>query len=98
MNTFLETMVALMMTFVNLNGFTATTTGEYYEPVAVRFDKSSNTTYAVWARYYVQAYNAGTVSLGFQVRPYPGVVQISDLLKDGDERADSYIQTITSIK
>jgi hypothetical protein len=64
----------------------------------VRYDQASNTTRAIFVRYYVMPYGGGTVKLGLQARPYEGNVSLASLLQDGRERADANIQVVSNLE
>lgn len=92
----LELFVSLMIWTSNNNQFAATSTGDYYEVTKMDYEASSNTTYALFSRYYVNGGYQGTTKLHFQVRPYAGKVTKEYLLKDAQERSYPWITVVSA--
>ncbi len=93
----LETMIAIMMIKANMTQFATTTRGEFYEVTIADYDKGSNTTYAIFSRYW--ATEGGNVTgRHFQLRPYAGKFTNAQLLQDARDRSDKYVTVISALK
>lgn len=91
----LTILMMYMLNFTYTPTFTQTVPGDYYEVVRMDYDVSSNQTYAVWGRYYIEPSGAGRV-YHMQAKPYPGQPTKEDILKTA--LADSHIKVVDLVK